>query len=316
MTLKAAEVVVAYFGVSTELSGNFQFFFLQEISNTFLPALHILTDNNICSRGILGINGWFKKNEKHSGKDNSPDHSYFSIAKLRCPVWRDDPAGETDFIWHETEEQAPARWAPWDALSWPHLVPAGSSKCFMDRTDELRGPFGMIETLRSWFGVPCNLRVLFSFSSLVFDCLNIFILSKMKGTAVYSLKGENQGTEKLSASNNIVKTQKWSTRINLLSSSRCPACRSTSVHLQERHELSASSRRTWANHSFQSWHLLPLLAHLKDALSTHTLEKSFMCTIIGKKAEISEKKRCAEKWIMILCSFDLLTGGSYVCMVI
>lgn len=178
--------------------------------------------------------------------------------------------------------------------------------------------FGMVVILRSWFGVSCNLSV-FSCSSLVFDCLticNIFILSKMKGTAIYSLKGEKQGTEKLSASNNIVKTQKWSTRINLFSSSTCPACRSTSVHLQERQELSAPSCRTWANHSFQSWHLLPLLAHLKDALSTHTLEKPFMCTIIGKKAEISEKKRCAKKWIMILCSFDLLTSGSYVCMVI
>lgn len=93
-------MVEIYFGVSTELSGSFQtWFFYKKISTHF--CLHFTywqkTSSNICSREILGINDWFKKDEKPGGKDNSPGHSlppssYFSVAKLQCPVWRDNPA--------------------------------------------------------------------------------------------------------------------------------------------------------------------------------------------------------------------------------
>lgn len=144
--------------------------------------------------------------------------------------------------------------------------------------------------------MSCNFRELFGFSSLVFDYLttcNVFILSKMEGTDSYSSKGEKKATEKLSALINTVKKVKWSTRTNLLTISSCLACRTISIHLQEREaqELLAGPEQTIP----LSWHLFPLLAHLNDALSTHTLEKPLMFTIIGKKAEISEKKRRAEK---------------------
>lgn len=209
--------------------------------------------------------------------------------------------GENDMIWHETEDQAPARWAQWDALSRrPHLVPAHgdamSSKCIMEKmTDELRVP--LIITHGPWSTMSCNLRVLFSFSSLVFDCLTIckvFILSKMKGTDIYSLKGEKQRTEKLSAPISTVKTLKWITRINLLTIA-WPAGAPLSICKKERYgsckPLPAGPEQTISlNLGTCSLSLLISVMPFQ-----HILWKSLSCAQLLERKQKSQRRKDMQK---------------------